>query len=519
MQDTLNEIRIYLLGLWRRRWLGLAACWVIGVIGAILVFTLPDQYEAKSRVYVDTETVLGPLMGGLTVQGNVEEEVRVMQRTLLSRPNLKEVAQATYMDVNISTPLEMDNLLDDVATQTKVEAEGNGLFRIAYLDENPLLAKQVVESLVAIFVERNKLGSRQDMQSARTYLESQIKAYEAKLADAQRQVTLFKQANARVLGRTNYAEQLRLAEDAVDEMSVQYEDAISLRNQLRVQLEETPRLVPAGTLTPGAGVAPSTTMGRIQALQARLDELLAQYTSSHPDVVATRRQLYRLIASQNAASQNSVDGGAGGVPNVVYEQIKLKLVDAESEVQKASRRLEKAEKELARLQEYSQIAPEIDAELVRLLRAEEAIKGPYEELLTRRETLIITTALQTKTDNVDFKIIEPPEIPAKPVGPNRPLFLAFTFLLALGGGAGAAFIRSQLEETFFEPDRLEAIIGVPVLGTVTMVPNPKDAASKRLAKFGFVVASACFVAFFAILFSTLMILQPSSAGLEIAGLM
>ena len=64
MQELIEQLLDYLRGMWHRRWIGLAVAWVVVIIGAIWVFRLPDQYEASARVYVDTQSLLRPLLAG-----------------------------------------------------------------------------------------------------------------------------------------------------------------------------------------------------------------------------------------------------------------------------------------------------------------------------------------------------------------------------------------------------------------------------------------------------------------------
>ena len=58
MQSLIIKLLDDLRGSWRFRWLGLAAAWAACLIGWLYVFAMPNVYEAKARVYVDSKTVL-----------------------------------------------------------------------------------------------------------------------------------------------------------------------------------------------------------------------------------------------------------------------------------------------------------------------------------------------------------------------------------------------------------------------------------------------------------------------------
>ena len=95
MQALIIKILDDIRGSWRFRWLGLAAAWAVCLIGWMYVFAMPNVYEAKARVYVDSQTVLGPLLRGLALDPNVESELSVVRQALLSRPSLETVARKT----------------------------------------------------------------------------------------------------------------------------------------------------------------------------------------------------------------------------------------------------------------------------------------------------------------------------------------------------------------------------------------------------------------------------------------
>jgi uncharacterized protein involved in exopolysaccharide biosynthesis len=98
------------MGMWRRRWIGLAAAWGVAVVGAVVLLRVPDRYEATARVFVDTQTVLKPLMSGLAVQPNVDEQISMLARTLITRPNLEKNMRSADMDIAANTQAERDRL-------------------------------------------------------------------------------------------------------------------------------------------------------------------------------------------------------------------------------------------------------------------------------------------------------------------------------------------------------------------------------------------------------------------------
>src|SRR5512135_1049281 len=93
MQEVIAQVLSLLRGAWRYRWLAVAVAWVIAIGGWIAVQFVPDKYTSSTQVYVDTESLLRPLLSGLAVNRDVMSQVGMMQAVMLSRPNLEKVAQ------------------------------------------------------------------------------------------------------------------------------------------------------------------------------------------------------------------------------------------------------------------------------------------------------------------------------------------------------------------------------------------------------------------------------------------
>ena len=115
MQEILAQVFSYVWGVWRHRWLALGIAWVVAIAGWIWVWQLPEAYVASARVYVDTNSLLRPLLAGLTIQPDSQDRIGLLSRTLLSRPNLEKLMRMTDLDLQVTTAKEKDKLLSDLS--------------------------------------------------------------------------------------------------------------------------------------------------------------------------------------------------------------------------------------------------------------------------------------------------------------------------------------------------------------------------------------------------------------------
>jgi hypothetical protein len=124
--------------------------------------------------------------------------------------------------------------------------------------------------------------------------------------------------------------------------------------------------------------------------------------------------------------------------------------------------------------------------MARLDRDYAVIKRNYDELLARREAARIGQDLETQTKSVQFRLIDPPEVPAKPTGPNRLLFVSAVFVVGLGAGCVFAFFISQLDSTMRHVEQVRMAFKLPILGGVSMIQSAWAMRRQRIevASFG-----------------------------------
>lgn len=516
MNELYVQILGYLTSIWRRRWYAIAISWLVCGAGWTMVAGLPDKYESQARVYVDMDTMLGPLMKGIAVQVNMFQQIDIMQRTLLSRPNLEKVILMTDLDLKIKSDGEKEALIEKLANSISIRQQGRNLFRVAYDDREPAITKRVVQAVLQIFVESNLGSSRKDMDSTRRFLSDQIKDYERQLELSENKLAKFKRKNLGMLpGEGNYYSNMQAMRTQHKRTEGQMSEAETVRDELKQQLTSVPQFLelaggtPEIALASSAGDGPeSDTQIRIFELQKVVDSLLTRYTAKHPDVATTIKRLEvlkkeladerkaELGLSDSPLDEQPKEGGKNVVPNPVYEQVKIQLVQQEAAIAAFRRRVEKEGVEVKKWEQMAGRVPQVEAELSRLSRDYEIVKKGYEELRQRQESARLASDMETKAQKVQFRIVDPPKLPLKPSGPNRPLFMAVVLVAGLGAGLAFAFLLGQVNSTFQTVQRLRQTFALPVLGCVTAITSVGERRKRRRELLGFgLVAASLIVAF------------------------
>ncbi|MDO9468946.1 MAG: GNVR domain-containing protein [Thiobacillus sp.] len=480
MDQVLQQLLGYAKASWRRRWWGVAVAWLVCIVGWTWVMTIPDRYEASARVYVDTQSLLKPLLSGLTVAPNVDQQIKLMTRQLVSRPTLEKVARMTDLDVKAKTPEQTEAMLNGLAGKISIADAGReNLYTISYQDANPDLAKKVVQSLLTIFVETSLGKTRQDISSSARFIEEQLQQYQQKLVDGENALTEFKRKHIGMMpgqGGDYYA---KLAETTAQlrQAQLDQQEAVNRRNQLKRQLaDEEPELNAAAA----AVSTHSEIDSRIQALEKQMDQLRLQYTDLHPDIQSTKRLIEKLQAQKKIdLADRKADPAGSKIQNPVYQQLTIAIAEADATVSSLGARVAEYQRRFGELRAASNMIPQVEQEYTQLMRDYDVYRQNYDALLKRRESVTMSGEVESKTDTVDFRVIDPPFVPSEPAFPNRPLLLSLVALGGLGAGIAAAFLLSQLRRTVTDRRVLRELTGLPLLGAVSRVETDETRRRKR----------------------------------------
>jgi polysaccharide chain length determinant protein (PEP-CTERM system associated) len=510
MQEALQQMVGLSRGIWHRRWIGLGVAWLAAVIGVAVVYRIPERYEASARVYVDTESLLRPLLAGLAIQPNLDQQVALMSRTLISRPNVEKLVRMADLDLRSGSGSEREELIDSISKSIRLEGNvAANLYVISYRDASPNQARRVVQSLLTIFVESSLGDKRQDTQTAVKFLDDQIKNYEQNLQAAENRIKDFKLKYMGVASNSqgqDYFGRVSLLNSQIESARVELQSAEQARDSYKRELAgEQPVFLPEPTEAPTREAVPEID-ARLDAAKRDLDVLLRKYTEQHPDVAATQKLIAQLQEERTAeldARRKANTGRKTQTPvdqNPVFQQMKISLADAEAAVASARAKLAGLESQQRTLKGQAQLVPQVEAEYTQLNRDYEVQKATYQSLLSRRESATMGKDMQDTT-GAQFRVIDPPRVSSQPVAPNRLGLLAIALGFSILAGVFASLAASQLMPTFHEARSLREITKRPILGMVSMLPSETLFRKQRRRSWLFAGGVAGFAAAFSAVFA------------------
>lgn len=497
LNQAIEQLLIQLHGIWIRRRYIIITAWLFCPVGWYYVYNMPPVYQANARVYFDTQTILEPLLRGLTVSTNSQQQVQALARTVLTRPNLEKVARNADLDKNAPTTAEFEKIINALERNLRLNFGGRGgtnIYTLTYANKNPDIALRVVQEMMNVFIESRLGTSRADQQSAERFITAQINDYEQRLVDAERKRSEFRRNQMDMLsgGEASYYGRISAQEQLLVQTQLEVQELEIRRDGLRQELRNL-------TSMSQEGRQPVTQFDeRIKLSNARLDDLLMRFTDNHPDVIEITRLIERLeqqrddeltmLRELGSAADNSLLMQSG-----VYESLITAMSQIEGEIGSRALRINVIEESIATLRSKMHLIPQIEAEYAALNRDYEINKSNYELLLSRREAAEMSRRVDSSESELKFRIIDPPRVPMEPAGPDRISFYTVVLFFGVGAGVALALLRNLISPVLTNSLQLRSISNFPVFGIISHTNKQTIVRQVRLHFVYFVLLSGMLV--------------------------
>jgi tyrosine-protein kinase Etk/Wzc len=361
------------------------------------------------------------------------------------------------------------------AQMSAEQVRGVDFIQIAVQSTSPVEAATIANLFVDAYQRRNLESARENITTARSFLETQLDDKKDSLAQVENKVRGFQQVQGFVsldAETQNLIQQLSTFEAQRDQAKIDLQSTEKIRGELSAQLAlvepDLARKLKEGVdpqlrkliekKTELEAVIQTMEYNRKQTLRTRPE--LEPYAKKQ--LVERQKQLQEVLSQIDAASANlSNSNDVSGTPVEYARTLRQQVLEKDVEIESIRSRIASLERTIAEYNVEFEAIPSQTIEFARLERRRMSYDKLYGLLDEKYQEAMINE--QTTTGNVD--IVDRAKVPGRPVKPNRPMNMILGILVGLGLGFGVAILLRYMDTTIRSPEDVEKL-GIPVLSFI-----------------------------------------------------
>jgi protein tyrosine kinase modulator len=484
----------------RRRWIVLTPFCLALLIGIALAIVLPKQYEAKTLILIEPQRVPQDYVRAI-VSTDASDRIATLSQQIMSRTNLEKIITdfnlfsgpkyaAMYMEDKVKS---LRNRIDVSVTRDR---RGADAFSISFKGGNPQKVMQITNALATSFIDQNLKARESQALGTSDFLDSELKSMRQRLEQVEEKIKEYRKTYMGEL-----PEQLDTNLRILDGLQKSLNDRQQSVREAKVRIAELNSAAarPQQVVVIGNEQPKPEGGASMEDLKSQLEALKSRYTERHPDILRLEKQIAEMEAKQKDAAADNQLQGAVPMSAGLSPALRRQILESQQEIQMAAVDIENLKKRIADYQRRVEDTPKREQELLGLRRDYQNIQGSYDSLLKRKLEADIAVNMERKQKGEQFRIVDPAQLPQRPVEPNMKKLFMKIVVGGLGLGGGIAFLLEYLNTSFRKPDEIESLYELPVLTSIPTIYQPRQLFLRKLnnvASVAFaVVTTACFVAF------------------------
>ena len=500
MHESLIFIYEKFIIFWHRKFLALGIAFLLCFSGWTFVYFMPNIYEARARIYVDTENFLQPLLKGITVDLDHKTKIELIFKNLLSRTRLEKIARAADLDLNVKNDEEFDNMILELGSKIRTIKLDNShnLYRLVYKNKDPIVAQKVLEESINAFIEELLGDSRLERKDAKDFLDKQIKDYEQRLIKDETNLALFKKEHVGFLPNDsgNYYKQLVTQRKLLEENLLKLKESQSEYKTSKIRLSQAKKEISEQKNTTKTI---SKYDQRIEILEQKLDEMELLYTEQYPELIKLKTTLAGLYNHRNLETiKNNQPKSIDYSKNTYISELKLEISTTAAKIAALKVRTNNYELKIIELEELIAKVPEVEAKLAALSRGYEITKTKYEQLLLRSETANIGSNAQLKGDAIKFEIIDNAKTLPHPVAPNKSILILGVLASSLVFACAFVILLNEINPKIYIASQLKKDNNFQILGSISQISLPWQNLKRKLETIVFVTLFILLIVFYVV---------------------
>ncbi|HTT20930.1 MAG TPA: GNVR domain-containing protein [Candidatus Sulfotelmatobacter sp.] len=468
------------LGYWHimsRHWTHI----LVGSFTCLLILTvviarLPNEYEATTTILVDPQQVPERYVTA-AVNSDPGERLNTLTQQILSRPRLQEIMEKFHLYSETRGTLSDEELIQQMREHIRIQVrQGNApqlsTFTITFQGSKPPVVASVANELASSFIRWNINSREQQVEGTQTFISAELQTAKANLEEQEDKLRVFKMNH---LGETP------------DQTASNLSAIASVRSALQASLDSSNRLeeekllltrVPTATAPPGTPDLPLSKRDRLEAEKRQVEDelrgLANTYSDRYPDVVRLKHRLQEVDNELSSLPPDTAVTGETPEMEVSPTKVRLELIDKELKRMKTEQSQMQAQ--IESYQAKVDAAPLREQQLVELTRNYDVSKQHYQALLDKSFNIEMAASLEQKQKAERFTVLEPAQVPEKPVKPRRKFLLllatlfsaALPCILLIGKEMVSGKITTEVE--------LKALVpaGARIVGLIPYIETPDN---------------------------------------------
>jgi len=438
-------------------------------------YFIPKKYEAKSSILIESN-VIEQLVKGIAITPSMDERIRVLRETMLSRSLVLSVLRKLDLDSRAEDEAALEEMIRDFQEKTNLRMQKDRLVTVSFRSEDPALSRDYVNTLVNSYVEANIFAKREEANDATKFLEKQVSLFKEKMDKGEDAIIKFRQEQGIYIAMDegSLIKEIKDYNSQIEGIGLKRNELIASRDSIKKQLESEQPFTVSVYSKKGLDNA-------IESLENKLQQLLIKYTENYPEVIRTRAQIEALKNQNGGEFEKNFNADSDSeisTANPMYQELKQKVIEADAEIESLNAKEKHLNTMIAQKEHDLRNIPENKKKLADLIKERDSYQGVYQSLLMRLGQSEVSKQMEIEDKTTTFRIIEPAILPSAPVSPNRVRMILAGIVVGFLCGFGLIFFLDHSDNSIKTIDSLKSL-GIPIFAIIPKMQSSEETIRRR----------------------------------------
>ena len=449
----------------------------IFLITVVLALALSPVYKSTSTILIEEQDIPTDYVKA-TVTTFAEQQLQVIRQRIMTTTRLMEIINKYNLYSELKDRETTEDLVDGMRKDISLDpisvdvvdpktgrpATATIAFTLSYQGKNNAgKIQQIANVLTSLFLEENvKVRERQASDISR-FLEDEMKKVKVDLDDIDKRMAAYKNRHITVLPELLQVN-LSTLNNLEQNRQLIYERLSSLKERegsLAAELAGTPPDLH------------DLDKKRLQELEVDLVSLEKRFSKNYPDVINAREEIEEL--KKKLAGESGPGASHGRTPdNPAYISLDSQLKSIQGEIGALNAQIADIDRSIVQYRGRMEQMPNAESGYSQLMADRSNTQAKYDDLQRKLMEARVSQGLEREQKGERFTLIEPANLPEKPVKPNRIAIIFVGLVLGIGAGSSIAGFREFTDESVQEPDEFQAISSFTLLASIPMIANEQD---------------------------------------------